>query len=420
MKVAVVGAGISGLTAALLLADAHEVTLFESEPRLGGHANTATVTVDGRSIHVDTGFIVYNERNYPGLSRLFQRLKVTTTPTQMSFSVHDTATRFEFGGASIAGLVGSPANLLSPRWWSVVNGVRTLATTGRRAIKSLPSNATVADLRDSGALSDGLFNDYLLPMAAAIWSAPREQMLQFPARFLLRFFDNHGMLDLRQRPQWRTVVGGSRNYVQALRDALRATVRTGSPVRTISRSDTAVSLTLADGTPHSFDHAVLALHADDALSLLADPSPAERDTLAAMPFQANDATLHTDRSVLPRRRRCWAAWNYRTNSMLRETDQVAPVSVTYNLSILQHINTASPICVTLNAHNAIDPAKVLARYTYHHPLYTTAGEAARARWSEISGPRRTHFCGAYWFNGFHEDGVQSALRVARALGGSPL
>ncbi len=420
MKVAVVGAGISGLTAALLLADAHQVTLFESEPRLGGHANTATVNVDGRQVHVDTGFIVYNERNYPGLTRLFKRLSVATTPTEMSFSVHDTATRFEFGGASIAGLIGSPSNLLSPRWWSVVNGVRTLATTGRRAIESLPPGATVADLRDSGAISMGLFNDYLLPMAAAIWSAPRRQMLDFPARFLLRFFDNHGMLDLRQRPQWRTVVGGSRNYVQALRDALRATVRTGSPVRSITRSESAVSLTLADGTPHTFDHAVLALHADDALNLLADPSPAEREALAAMPFQANDATLHTDRTALPDRRRCWAAWNYRTDSRLGDSADPAPVRVTYNLSILQHINTPSPLCVTLNAHNDINPASVLARYTYHHPLYTTAGEAARARWSEISGPRRTHFCGAYWFNGFHEDGVQSALRVANALGGSPL
>lgn len=420
MKVAVIGAGVSGLTAALLLGERHDVTLFESEPRLGGHANTAQITLEGRTIPVDTGFIVYNERNYPDLTRLFTRLKVATTDTEMSFSVHDSATGFEYGGSSIPGLIGSPLNLLSPRWWAVVNGVRKLGRTGKAALEALPESATIADLRDSGIFSPGLFNDYLLPMAAAIWSAPREQMLEFPARFLLRFFDNHGMLDLRRRPQWRTVVGGSRNYVDALRRAFRGSVCTATPVRSIRRVPTHVNLFFDGREPESFDHAVLALHADDALKLLADADDTERQTLSAMPFQANDTTLHTDASMLPNRKRCWAAWNYRTSSTPRAANEHTPVSVTYNLTILQHLATRDPVCITLNNHNAIDPAKVLARYTYHHPLYTLAGEAARARWSEISGPRRTHFCGAYWFNGFHEDGVQSALRVSAALGGDPL
>jgi uncharacterized protein len=410
VNIAVVGSGISGLVCAYLLSGTHRVTLFEADDRLGGHTHTSLVTHEGRQFHVDSGFIVFNERNYPSFTRLLERLRVPSRPTTMSFSVRDPRDGFEYGGASLPGLVGAWTNPLRPRWWSVVRGVARLGSRGKAALAH--DDDTIADLAARAGFSDHFLGDYLLPMACAIWSAPADQIMRFPARFLLRFFNNHGMLDLRERPTWRTVVGGSHAYVNAMMPILAPALRLRDPVRSIRRQPDAVLLTAASGE-HRFDQVILALHADQALSLLADASPAEHDTLAAMPFQANLATLHTDSTLLPRRRRCWAAWNY-----LKTEDPARPAIVTYNMSILQGLPTREPLCVTLNAEDRIHPARVLRRFTYAHPLYSTAGERARARWSEISGVRRTHFCGAYWGNGFHEDGVASALRVCQQWGAS--
>ena len=418
MRIAVVGAGVSGLVCAYLLAPAHDVTLFEQEHRLGGHTNTVRVEQEGRSLAVDTGFIVFNDRNYPNFCKLLDRLQVASRKTTMSFSVRDDSTGFEFGGSSAAGIVGSVSNVLRPRWWRVVRGVAQLGKQGKALLAEVSAEesqtVTIGDLYRQRRFSRGFLDDYLVPMAAAIWSAPREALLEFPAEFFLRFFDNHGMLDLRERPQWRTVEGGSDAYIRAMRETLGPIARTACGVRRIERTSGSVRIWSGDrdAPPETFDQVIIAAHSDQALAMLSDPSETERQVLGAMPYQANETVLHTDERLLPARRRCWAAWNYRLAS-----DDTSPVAVTYNMTMLQGLGTRTPLCVTLNDTEAIDPARVLARYCYHHPLYTLSGQKARQRWSEISTvERRTHFCGANWGNGFHEDGVVSALRVCKAFG----
>lgn len=411
MKIAVVGSGISGMLAAYLLASRHEVTLFEREGRLGGHTNTVRVRHEGRELAVDTGFIVFNERNYPNFCRLLHHLGVACRPTTMSFSVRDPARNFEYGGSSPAGVIGPWSNLLRPRWWRVVGGVARLGRTGTRALAGAGPHETLADLARTGSISRAVLEDYLLPMAAAIWSAPQRAMLDFPAGFLLRFFDNHGMLDLRERPRWRTVRGGSGSYIEAMRPVLDPITRLNAPVLGVRRDGGGVTVR-SPGVAERFDQVVLATHSDQALAVLEDPSVDEREVLGAMPFQTNDTVLHTDARQLPTCRRCWGAWNYRLSG-----DPARPVAVTYNMSMLQGLDTREPLCVTLNDAGTIDPGKVIARFRYDHPLYTVEGERARARRGQISGfHARTHYCGAYWRNGFHEDGVVSALRVCEAFG----
>lgn len=413
MRIAVVGAGISGLVCAYLLSAEHEVVLFEREGRLGGHTHTVEVEHEGRRVAVDTGFIVFNERNYPNFCRLLARLGVGSRETTMSFSVRDEASGFEYGGSSPAGVVGPWSNLLRPRWWSVVRGVARLGREGRALLASVEEGTTVGDLYRSGRFSRAFVDGYLAPMAGAIWSAPREALMGFPAGFLLRFFDNHGMLDLRERPVWRTVEGGSARYIEAMLGRIGGLARVGRGVRRIERrGDGAWVWSGESEEGERFDQVIVAAHSDQALAMLGDATAAEREVLGAMPYQANDVVLHTDASVLPRRRRCWAAWNARLTG-----EASRPVLVTYNMTMLQGLGTRGPICVTLNDAGAIDRARVLGRYEYHHPLYTVEGARARRRWGEVSGhAQRTHYCGAYWGNGFHEDGVVSALRVCEAFG----
>lgn len=406
-----IGSGISGLTCAYHLSGVHDVTLFEKDDRIGGHTNTVEVAHEGRVFRVDTGFIVFNQRNYPNFCRLLERLGVASRPTTMSFSVRDDRDGFEYGGDSVVGLIGRWSNLVRPRWWGVMRGVARLGSVGQALLRECGQEATIGDLCNSGRFSSAFLDGYLIPMAAAIWSAPRELLMRFPAKFFLRFFDNHGMLDLRRRPEWRTVVGGSRTYIDAMLRAIGPSVRVNRPVLSITREEGGVLVRTA-GTESRFDHVILAAHADESLKLLAEPTSAEREVLSELPYQSNDVVLHTDARLLPRRRRCWAAWNYRVSS-----DPARPAVVTYNMTMLQGLATRTPLCVTLNAAERIDPARVIRRFSYAHPIYTLAGDRARARWSEISGVDRTHFCGAYWGNGFHEDGVVSALRVCAMLGG---
>ncbi len=285
-----------------------------------------------------------------------------------------------------------------------------LGPIGARALGEMDDTTTLEEFSVKAALSQELVDHYLVPMGAAIWSAPREQMLKFPATMFLRFFDNHGMLDLRKRAQWRTVCGGSRRYVERLIEPFGDRVRRGASVTRIERAASGVRV-LTGSHNESFDHVILACHADESLALLGDPSRAEAAILSALPYQANTATLHTDSTVLPKRRVAWSGWNYR---ILKNA--TAPVQVTYNMSLLQSLPTTDPVCVTLNDTGTIDPAKVHGVYHYHHPVYTVRGIAARREWGEISGVNRTHYCGAYWLNGFHEDGVNSALNVCRGFG----
>ncbi len=410
MKIAIIGGGISGLCCAHLLHRTHDVTLFESQHRIGGHSHTATIQHEGATLDVDTGFIVFNTRNYPNFTKLLSQLNVDSQPAPMSFSVRSDISGLEYGGHTLRGLFAQPSNVFRPSFLRLLRDIMRLGPIGERALAELDDSTTLEAFCNNAKLSRELVDHYLIPMGAAIWSAPRAQMLQFPAKMFLRFFDNHGMLDLRKRAQWRTITGGSQRYVSRLTEPFRDRIRTGSGVRRIERSATGVTVLTASARER-FDEVILACHADESLALLGDPSRAEAAILAALPYQANTATLHTDSAVLPRKRAAWAGWNYR---ILKHDS--APVQVTYNLSLLQSLPTREPVCVTLNDTGSIDPAKVHGVFHYHHPVYTVRGMVARREWSTISGVNRTHYCGAYWLNGFHEDGVNSALNVCLGFG----
>ncbi len=410
MRVAVVGSGIAGLASAWLLSRRHEVTLFEAAARFGGHTHTHDVDLAGRSYRVDSGFIVHNPRHYPLLTRLFDELGVASQPTTMSFSVRGEASGLEYNAASLDTLFCQRRNLLSPRFLGMV---RDLLRFYREApaLLSRPDDATTLgdylhDRRYGAAFRD----EHLIPMACALWSSPSTQILRFPARYLVQFMANHQMLQVRDRPQWRVVRGGSSTYVRALRAGWRVRERLNCAVQSVRRIAGGALLRSVAGT-ESFDQVVLACHSDQALALLADADERERAILGAMPYQVNDAVLHTDDRVLPRRRKAWAAWNA---WLPRDPAEVCTVS--YCMNILQTLDAPEPFIVTLNRGAAIDPAKVLARMSYAHPVYSVESVAAQRRKAEIQGRRGTWFAGAYWGWGFHEDGMRSAADVAAALG----
>lgn len=408
MRVAIVGAGVSGLTAAYRLADEHEVVVFEAADYAGGHANTVEVETESGPLAVDTGFIVYNDRNYPNFERLLAELGVPTQPSEMSFGVSDGA-GFEYNGSSANGLFAQRSNLARPSFHRMI---RDLVRFNREALELLESDhdPSLREWLDERGYSDGFIERLIVPQAAAVWSADPEQMWSFPARFMLEFFDNHGVLGFRDRPQWRTITGGSRVYVEALLRSVQGSVRLSTAVQSVARFDTHVSVR-AGGSVERFDSVVFATHSDQALSLLADPSEAERELLGAIPYQPNQAVLHTDRSILPHRRRAWASWNYHL-----DTANPGLPTVTYHMNRLQSLRSEQELCVTLNRTESIEPAKIIRQIQYAHPVYTREGVAAQARVDEISGHRRTHFCGAYWGWGFHEDGVASAVRVVDEIG----
>lgn len=413
MRIGIVGSGISGLICAWLLGPEHEVVLIEGDDRIGGHSHTVEVEHEGRTIAVDTGFIVYNERNYPNLTRVFAMLGVETQPASMSFSVRDDARDLEYGGASLGSLLAQRRNLLRPAFGRFLLGVRRFFREAPGLIERAPEDQTLGAFLRQHGFGREVVDWLVIPMGAAIWSTSTRDMLDFPARLFVRFFHNHGMLQVRGRPEWRTVVGGSRQYVSAMLGQIRGEVRLATRVERVERDDDGVRLAFAEGGGETFDEVILACHSDQALGLLGDPSDPEREILGALPYTPNDVVLHTDASVLPGRRSAWSAWNFLIG---RDAERVATVS--YNLTMLQSLGTRAPLVVSLNQTGLIDPAKILGRWRYDHPRYTVEGERARARHAEISGVRRTHYCGAYWFNGFHEDGVRSALRVCERFGAS--
>ena len=407
------GAGISGLAAAHLLDGAHEVTVFEAATYAGGHTNTIRVDTPDETHHVDTGFIVYNDRNYPSFERLLTRLGVATQPSTMTFSVADGHGDFEYNGSSPNGLYAKRAHLVTP-WFQRMIADFVRFNRAARELLTAPGDApspSLGDWLEQQRFSRPFIDRLIVPQASAVWSADPHQMWSFPARFLAEFFDNHGMLGLRGRPQWRTVRGGSARYVEALTARLRGRVRLSTPVGAVTRDDDHVVVTPRGGDGERFDEVVLATHSDQALALLGDATDRERELLCAIPYQANEAVLHTDVSMLPRRRRAWASWNYH----LRD-EPGDRTTVTYHMNRLQSLRAEREFCVTLNRTAAIDPAEIIATIAYAHPVYTAAGVAAQRRVAEISGRRHTHFCGAYWGWGFHEDGVVSAERVADRFG----
>ena len=411
-RIAVVGAGVSGLIAAAELHRAgHDVHVFEAGDYPGGHTNTIDVETPGGQLAVDTGFIVFNELNYPNFERMLAELGVASQPTDMSFSVSDGRGGFEWATTGPRGLFARPAHAFDPRFHRML---RDLVRFNREARKLIGSGGRGPSLRRF--LADGDYSDYfverlLVPQASAVWSADPAQMWRFPAGFLAQFFDNHRVLQLRDRPSWRSIAGGSRRYVEALIAPFHERVNLRAPVRRVHRVPDGVVIALDDSCER-FDEVVIAVHSDVALRMLADPAPAETDILGAIPYQRNEAVLHTDASLMPQRRSAWASWNY--HLIDRPTGRT---TVTYHMNRLQSLVADRDYLVTLNLTDAIDPATVIRKIDYAHPVFTPEGVAAQRRWAEISGLRRTHYCGAYWRWGFHEDGVWSALRVAERLGG---
>jgi len=412
VKIAIVGAGIAGLTCAHLLHPEHEITVFEAERRPGGHTRTLDVETEAGMHHVDTGFIVFNDRTYPGFERLLERLGVQSQASEMSFSVSDGRGGFEYNGASLNGLFARRSNLLRP---SFLRMVRDLMRFNREAPALVGLNGTgptLLDFLDEGGYSREFVERLIVPQASAVWSADQRDMRHFPASLLAEFFANHGLFGLTGRPNWRTVKGGSAHYVERLLAPMRDRVRLATPVERVERFGDRVELTPAGGSgPERFDEVILASHSDQSLAMLADPSPAEAELLGAIPYQSNDVVLHTDASLLPRRRRAWASWNFHLDD--QPSDRT---TVTYHMNRLQALDADREFCVTLNKNGTVDEEKVISAREFSHPMFSHAALSAQARWSEISGPRRTHFCGAYWGYGFHEDGVQSALRVCERFG----
>jgi predicted NAD/FAD-binding protein len=405
LRIAIVGAGVSGLVAARELHSHHDVTVFESAPRPGGHVHTWQFDTAGGSWAVDSGFIVYNERNYPQFTRLLAALGVETQPSEMSFSVRHDRERLEYNGSSIRQLLVQYRNAIRPAFLRMLVDVLRFNRSAPRLLAAGLEGQTLREVLDRGGYSRSFREWYLLPMGSAIWSIPFSTVLDMPAAFFVAFFANHGMLSIDDRPQWRVVRGGSQRYVDVLVAPFRGRIRCGHQVGRITRDHAAVDV---DG--ERFDRVILACHSDQALALLADPSDDERQLLGAIPYQSNEAVVHTDTSILPRSRRAWAAWNYRVPDAADEA-----AVVTYNMNILQSLGARETFCVTLNDRDTIDPDRVLGRTTYAHPVFTVAGVVARARRATISGPNRTHYCGAYWGNGFHEDGVVSGQAAAREI-----
>ena len=413
-RIAIIGSGISGLSAAWLLRHKFDVVLFEAEARAGGHSDTQTVALDGQNIDVDTGFIVYNPRNYPNLCALFAELKVETQHSDMSFGVSIGDGAREYGGGSIAQLFAQPANALRPRFWSMLRDVMRFYRDAP-ALLATDSAETLGEYLDRNKYGAAFVEDHILPMGAAIWSGSVTGMRAFPARQFIRFFQNHGLLSLSDRPAWRTVTGGSRRYVARIIQDL-PDVRLASPVRGVVRKADGATVH-TDAGSETFDQVVFACHADTALALISTPSAAETRLLGAIQFQDNEAVLHTDVTFMPKRRTAWSAWNYLSATA---ADRTSGVSLTYWMNRLQNLPTNTPLLVTLNPLRAPDETKILRRILYRHPRFDSAAMQAQAGLHEIQGRDRFWFAGAWTGWGFHEDGIGSSVRIAASLGCAPV
>ncbi len=409
MKIAIVGAGVSGLVAAHLLHREHEITVFEAADWIGGHTHTVPVQTETRSYEVDTGFIVLNDRNYPNFERLLAKLGVPTQPSNMSFSVSDG--EFEYSSTSLNGLFANRRHVVSPRFLRMLAEVRRFQRESRELLARDGDGPSLRQYLERGRYSASFVDKLIVPQAAAVWSSDPEQMWSFPARFLIEFFANHGMLSLTDRPRWRTVAGGSHRYVEALIRPFRNRIRIAAPVTSITREPDHILLTPRRGEAERYDRVVIATHSDQALRMLSNATDREHELLGSIPYQRNDVVLHTDRSLLPRRRAAWASWNYHLDA------GGGASKVTYHMNRLQSLSADRELCVTLNLGDRIDPDAILGRWNYEHPVYTTAGVAAQRRRAEIDGTDRIHYCGAYWGWGFHEDGVLSAMTACAPLGG---
>ncbi|HET9694257.1 MAG TPA: FAD-dependent oxidoreductase, partial [Steroidobacteraceae bacterium] len=403
-RIAVVGAGIAGLYASWRLARDHDVTLYEAADYAGGHTNTVDVEYEGRSWAIDTGFIVFNDWTYPNFIAMLRELGVAWQASNMSFSLRCERSGLEYNGTSVNTLFAQRRNLVRPAFLRMIVEILRFNAGAKRWLRQTNADPTLGEYLRAAGYSTQFVEHYIVPMGRAIWSAEASALLGFPTRFFLDFFERHGFLSVDDRPVWQTVRGGSREYVRALLAASRARLRLSTPVSSIRRQPNQVSVRTQAGEVEHFDYVFLACHADQALALLEQPSRAETEVLRALPFAANEAILHTDASVLPRRPLARAAWNYH---LLRDPQE--PVALTYDMNVLQGLQDApTRFLVTLNHRRAIDPRRILRTFQYAHPVYTPAGVAAQRRQRELDGALRTYYCGAYWRCGFHEDGVVSA------------
>jgi len=411
MKIAVVGTGIAGMTAARTLSRRNDITVFESGSYIGGHTNTLRVNEGARELAIDTGFIVFNETNYPNLCRLFDELGVRTRDSDMSFSVHCDKTGLEYNGTSLDTLFAQRRNLLSPRFWGMLAEiVRFNRDAPAELAAGMGDTISVDDYVRAHGYDERFVDHYLAPLGASLWSCDTRRFRQFPMRFVVEFLHNHRMLQVNGRPVWKTVVGGSNQYVPPMVAPYRDRIRLNTPVVAVRRGPLGVELTLGGGQRERFDEVVLACHADQSRRLVVDMDSDEREILAHFPYQVNEAVLHTDTRLLPERRTAWASWNYRIPAR-----DVEHATVTYNMNMLQGLESHSTYCVSLNQSRNIDPSRVIRRIDYEHPLFTPGRDQAQASHATLIRRRGISYCGAYWGFGFHEDGVRSALAVGEAF-----
>ena len=412
MKIAIIGSGISGLTSAYLLNRNHDITVFEANDYIGGHTHTHNIKIKDKEYAVDTGFIVYNERTYPNFIKLLDTLGVERQLSTMGFSVKSASEDYEYAGESLNSLFAKRSNIFRLGFLRMLYEMYRFGKKSDSTGLGLDVSITLGTYLRSENYSNEFINYFIIPMGAAIWSTPANKVLNMPAYFFIKFFYNHGMLEIINRPKWWVIKDGSSAYIKKIIKGFESKINLSSPIRTVSRLDNGIEIETANSKkPLIFDAVVFATHSDQALGMLKDPTEKEKDILSSIPYQKNEVLLHTDSSVLPKRKLAWASWNYQLDS-----NPESPVVLTYNMNILQSLDCDETFCVTLNDHQSVDKSKVLKKITYHHPLFTVKGIEAQKRKLEISGVNNTYYCGAYWHNGFHEDGVASAIEVCKHFG----
>ena len=412
MKIAIIGSGISGLTASYLLNRKHDITLFEKNDYIGGHTHTHEIENDNKIWNVDSGFIVYNEKTYPNFIKLLNMLGVERQLTRMGFSVKSPNKNLEYAGHSLNGLFAQRSNLFRPSFIRILGGMKRFNKEARKDLPSLNKEMTLGEYLFNNNFSEEFIDNYIIPIGAAIWSTKPSNMLNIPALFFIRFFENHGFLQILDRPKWWVIKGGSKQYVKKIISGFEKDIRLSTSVHTIVRKENSVIIKYgSNNQEEQFDAVVLATHSDQALKLLQKPTEKEKEILSLLPYQRNDAILHYDHSILPKRKLAWSSWNYFLDGNTND-----PVALTYNMNILQSLKSSKTFCVTLNKLEMVNKNKTIKNLSYEHPLFTTDGVNAQKRKREISGQNNTFYCGAYWHNGFHEDGVVSALDVCSQFG----
>ena len=413
MKIAIIGGGVSGLTVAHLLHDEHDLTLFEANDYVGGHTHTHELEAEGRRWRVDSGFIVYNEKTYPNFIKLLRKLKVVSQKSSMGFSVKAPNKKLEYSGASLNALFAQRQNLFRLSFYVMIKDILRFNRVAKSKLEGLVESMTINEFLKQNKFSKHFVENYIIPMGAAIWSTAAEKTIEMPAVFYIRFFKNHGLLQTKNRPQWRVIKGGSKSYIEKIKAGFEKQIKLSTPVKKIIRHKDEVEIFFGKSGEYSnkFDKVIIATHSDQALQMLEKPSAKEKEILGSLPYQENEALLHTDESILPRNKQTWSSWNYLLNE-----DKKAPVTLTYSMNILQSLTARTHFLVTLNSSENIDPNKILKKLIYQHPLFTVEGVRLQKEKHLINGKNNTFYCGAYWGNGFHEDGIVSALDVCKFFG----